>query len=575
MAARLTTFVVVSIVAATLIAGLIVGAQREDNDGPVDLIVHNAKVYTATRDGVAEAVAIRGNQILRVGTEREINRLRRPQTLVIDAKGASVLPGFNDAHVEFLAAGVALDLVDLNGASTVEEIAEHIGSWAEANPDRPWVLGRGWHADTFDGGPTRHVLDRVVPDRPARIVSEDGHASWANTKALAAARITRRTVDPKDGTIVRDAKTGEPTGLLIGSAMALVEAVVPALTREDREQALRAAIAEAHRYGITSVQDSSSMPDELAAYAEARRTGDLTVRVYSALPIEGDPTDAALDALEGITSRYPDDPVFKAGGVSITLDGPFETHAAAMNEPYGETAALVDARLTADDLNRIVRRLDARRWQILTNATGDTAVRMALNAYEHAARSNPSRTGERRHRIEHADFVAEADVPRFQLLGVLASMQPFRGSPVVDETAVRSRYLAAHPATAVWAADRIRHAGARLAFSSGWPSGPLNPLIAIQAALSATAGDAVPAIDRDPSEHLPLGAAIDAYTSGAAWASFDEQRKGTIAPGMLADIVVLSDDIFTGPLSKLGSTSVAVTIFDGKIVYRRGEHSTN
>ena len=205
VAARLTTYFVVGIVAATLIAGLIVGAQRDDNDGPVDLIVFNGKVYTADgSSSMAEAVAVRGNQILRVGSNRDINRLRRPQTVVVDALGAAVLPGFNDVSAHFIDGGVGLEMVDLRDATTIEEMQARIGAWAEAHPDRPWIVGGGWDTATFGGGPTRQLLDAVVADRPACLLSREGRTAWLNTRALRRAGITRRTPAPVDGVIVKE-----------------------------------------------------------------------------------------------------------------------------------------------------------------------------------------------------------------------------------------------------------------------------------------------------------------------------------------------------------------------------------
>jgi predicted amidohydrolase YtcJ len=551
MAARLTTFVVVAIVAVTLIAGLIVGAQRDDNDGPVDLIVHNGRVYTANEKGtMAEAVAIRGNQILRVGSDREVMRLERPQTTTIDTKGAAVLPGFNDAHLDFFDGGAGLDRIDLADAAAAEDVDRRIRDWAEANPDRPWVLGRGWHSDVFtDGLPTRQMLDRLVPDRPALLLSADGHSAWVNSKALRLANIGRGTANPVHGVLVREARTGEPTGLLQGSAVGLVDRLVPAPTAAERDRALRTAIAEAHRYGVTSVQDVTGSLDELAAYAEARRTGDLRVRVYAGLPVVSDLPDADLDRLEATTAKYPDDPLLKAGALNLTLEEDADDR--------GGTAGPASFHFAADDLNRLVRRLDARGWQIVTEATSEVGVRMTLDAYHHAVRSNPKRTAERRHRIQNLETMADEDLPRLSPLGILASMRPLD-----DEAAGNTG--------GPLLARRIASNRHRLVFGSGWPASSINPFLGLSAILT-------PSVDTDGEEgaRMSLKTAIDAYTSGAAWASFDEQRKGTIAPGMLADIVVLSDDIFKASVSDLPGVRVEMTIFDGKVVYRRAERATN
>jgi len=556
MAARLTAFVVVAIVAVTLIAGLIVGAQRDDSDGPVDVIVHNARVYTADTAGrTAEAVAIRGNQILRVGTDREISRLKRPQTTMIDARGATVLPGFNDTAVDLVGGGAASDRIDLLDAPSLDDVEHRVREWAEANPDQPWVLGRGWQRELFaDGRPTRQLLDRLVPDRPARLLSSDGRTAWVNTRTLRLAKITRKTAAPAQGTIVHDARTGEPTGLLEGSALALVERLVPAPTAGDRERALRTAIATAQRHGVTSIQDVADGPEDLAVYASARRTGDLQVRVYAALPVTSDLPDADLDQLEVTTRKFPDDPLLKAGAVSVPLDG-------GVPLPGGSESPADTLHFDADTLNRLIRRLDARGWQILTGASTELSARMAFDAYAHAVKSNPDRRGERRHRLEHLSAVADDDLPRAGSLHLLASLRPFERRAGAD----------ASPATDLSAlARRLLTAKARVALGSGWPSAPIDPL----EVLNAIAGPADTADRDDDAPRLSLKAAIDAYTSGSAWASFDEQRKGTIAPGMLADLVVLSDDILTTP-AKLQGARVEVTIFDGKVVFRRSERATN
>jgi predicted amidohydrolase YtcJ len=577
MAARLTAYVVVGIVAATLIAGLIVGAQRDDNDGPIDIIIHNASIYTAGEDAeMAEALAIRGNQILRVGGEREVMRLRRPQTTVIDARGAAVLPGFNDAHLHVIEGGLGLERVDLTGVSTIEEMLTRIRAWAEENADAPWVVGRGWHYQSFAGGlPTRQQLDAVIPDRPAQLLSDDGHASWVNTRALKLAGITKATPNPPRGAIVKDPRTGEPTGVLVETANALVSGLMPAPTKAERVTALRSAIAEAHSYGITSVQNAGGQAEDLELFAGASRAGDLGVRVYAGLTVDGVPDAATLAELDQAIKRYPDDPLFKAGAVKLVLDGVVEAHTAAMLEPYANDPSGGTPAFEPDDLNRAVRLLDARGWQVMTHAAGDRAVRMALNAYEHAVRSNPLPAHGRRHRIEHAEIVAFEDIARFGALGVVAAMQPFQGSPSPSQIDVWLRNVGPERGASGWPYASIFARGGRLAFGSDWPGVPLDPMLALHTAVTRTTPENLPEGGWHPAARLQLKAAIDAYTSGAAWASFDEQRKGTLAPGMLADVVVLSEDIFEAPVSRLASTRVTITVFDGKIVYRRDGQQTN
>jgi predicted amidohydrolase YtcJ len=577
MAARLTTYVVVGIVAATLIAGLMVGAQRDDNDGPVDLIVHNGKVYTADASGlIAEAVAVRGNRILRVGNNREINRLRRPQTVVVDALGAAVLPGFNDASARFIDGGVALDSVDLRDATTVEEIQARIRAWAEAHPERPWVIGRGWTASSLAASPTRQLLDAAVADRPAYILSGDGQAAWLNSPALERTGITTHTLAPADGTIARESRGGAPAGLLKGTAVDIAAEVIPQPTRADRARGLRAAITEAHRHGVTSVQDTIVRQDDFAVYDEARRAGDLAVRVYSTIAVDGMPESEAFRQLETLSEQYPDDPTFKMGGARITLDGPVESLEAAMLHPYeGRTGVDAAPLVKPDTFNRFVRLLDARGWQVTAQASGDRAVRVALDAFEHAARSNPEPARGRRHRIDGVQLVDPPDLPRFGRLGTIATIEPHDAIPTTARMDAWRAAVGTERASRAWPSGSIAAARGQLAFGSGVPAWPLNPMEAIHTAVARTTAMGTPQGGWAPGQRVTLKRAINALTSVPAYASFDEQRKGTLTNGMLADLVVLSDDIFESPDPQLASTPVAVTIFDGKIVYRRDAKSTN
>ena len=570
MAARLTAYAVAFIVGVTFIAGLIVGAQRED-DGAVDVIVINGKVYAA--DGgadLAEAVAIRGNKVIRVGSNREIQRLKRAQTVVVDARGGAVMPGFIDAHAHLISGGLSLDQISLGDAATVDEIKDTIRVWSEAHPERAWITGRGWYYQPFNGAmPTRQMLDALVPDRPAYLIAYDGHTGWANTKALKAAGITRRTKSPANGAIVKDSR-GEPTGALKEAAMTLMTAAAPKPTEEDRLAAARAAIDEAHRFGITSVQDAGGTAGDLDLFDRLRKRKELTLRVYQALRADATLTEANLDELEQVRTRFADDPVLKTGAIKLIADGVIESHTAAMLEPYANRPAIKgDARFTPEQLNKVVAMLDKRGWQIMTHAIGDAAVRMSLDAYQSAAKANPAPERGRRHRIEHIETIDPADVPRFGKLGVVASFQPVHATPSPTPGDVWSVNIGEARASRGWMWNSIARSGGRLAFGSDWPVMTLDPLKGLHVAVTRATQDGLPEGGWIPSERLTLRRAIDAYTRDAAWASFDELRKGVLARDMLADIVVLTDDIFSGPASRLTTTEVAVTIVDGKVVYRR------
>ena len=473
MAARLTAYLVALIVSVTLIAGLIVGAQRDDA-GPVDLIVVNGSVYTADGDNtMAEAVAVQGNKILLVGSNREVQRLRRPQTIVVDAKGGAVLPGFNDAHVDFIATGLALQQVDLAGADTLVAVESSIKAWAALHPDHEWVVGHGWTADAFeDRAPTRQLLDALVPDRPAFLLAEDGESAWVNSAALKRAKITRRTANPPDGVIVKDSRTGEPTGVLKDAAVALVLKALPAPTRDERLAALRTAIDAAHRRGVTSVQDVSASPADLELYDTLHRAMELDIRVYAALKGRTDLTDTELDAFDELRDRYADDPVFKTGAIALVAES-------------GEDG---------EALRAIVAELDDRGWQVIIQAIGEGAVRIALDAVQYASGKSQAPERGRRHRVEEAPHDLE------------------------------------------------------------------DPVQGVQLAVA---------------EKRTLRKAVDAYTRDAAWASFDEHRKGSLERDMLADLVVLTQDIFSTSPARLAETDVAVTIFDGKVVYTRSTDSND
>ena len=480
MAARLATYLVVVIVAGTLIAGLIVGAQRADESGPVDLIIHNARVYAADDLGsIADAIAIRGNKILKVGGEREVMRIRRPQTTIIDAKGAAVLPGFDDAHVALIAGGLARDGVHLFGAATLEDVQQRITAWADARPDAAWITGSGWSYDAFGGLPVRAQLDAAVSDRPAQLLSQDGQALWLNGKALAAAHITKRTPDPKHGVIVRD-RRGEPTGLLKGAAMALAEKALPRPTREERAKALLVAIREAQRRGITSVQDLGAAPGDLDLYDAARDAG--TLGAARLCRSAGGPHDAgrsrchreALSRRSAPEDRARHDCARRIGRIADGGD------ARALYAPKGDgEGELQDAGRGAVEAGG-----DARRARL-----ADCGRRRGRS------RRPPGARRLQRGRQERADRkgAAASDRERDQRsmpktcrasasLGVIATILPLHatGGGVLNW----SRNLGPERAPFGWPARSLSAAGAHLAFGTDSPRLPLDPLAGLRAAVT-------------------------------------------------------------------------------------------
>jgi predicted amidohydrolase YtcJ len=532
-----------------------------------DLIVVNGRVFTGAGSSAQEALAIRGTLIAAVGTRAEIEGMKGPSTQTLDAGGASILPGFNDSHVHFLSGAQSLQELDLSGARTLGEVQQRIREFAKANPSAPWIRGRGWNYGPFPGGlPTSAQLDAAVSDRPAALVCFDGHSTWVNSRALQAAAISAATADPANGEITRKAGTREPEGLLKESAQGLVRKVMPAPGRAEQRRALAAGIARAHSLGVTSIQNASGNDEEFALYEEVRAAGELSLRVYSSLSASPGFSEADADRFDAIRRRIKSDERFKIGAVKIMVDGVIETNTAAMLAPYVNNLATSGvANYPAAELDRIVRLLDGRGWQIFIHAIGDAGVRMTLDAFERAAKANPVPPGGRRHRVEHIETIDLADAPRFGALGVIASMQPphTRLMNAPEPKGQWTANIGFERQARGWMWKGIKDSGGRLAFGSDWPVASLNPLTGIWIGLNRADHRGV------PNQRLTLADMIEGYTSGSAYASFDETRKGRLAAGQLADIVILTRDVFDHPPAAADDVGVAMTIFDGKLVYRK------
>jgi len=534
-----------------------------------DTVIVNARIYTVNaRQPWAEALAIGGDKILAVGSAKEIAAYRGPSTKVIDAQGKLILPGFVDCHIHFMEGSLGLTQVDLNGSKSVAEIQKRVKTYADAHPEEKWILGMGWTYPTFGPSalPDKKFLDQVVPDRPVFLRAFDGHSSWANSKALEMAGITRDTPDPPNGRIMRDAK-GEATGALQESANDLIARFTPAPTRDERLAALRLGMREANKFGLVRVHSAGGDFEWLDLYNQLRQSDEMTLRFYIAYFL--DPPELKPDEIEKIEQArrtYHDDWI-SGGVVKTMLDGVVEAHTAAMLEPYSDDPTKI-GKLFWDPAKykQAVTELDRRKLQIFTHAIGDKAVRLALDAYEGAAESN--HTHDMRPRIEHIETISADDIPRFGKLGVVASFQPLHAYPDEDTLGIWARNVGPERAQRAWVWHSIESTGGVLAFGSDWPVVTLNPWPGVQNALTRKTREGDPADGFVPRERVSLEDTIKAYTLGAAFAGHREKTEGSIEPGKLADLIVLSQDLFKLDPSKVADMTVSLTMVGGKVVYQ-------
>jgi hypothetical protein len=535
-----------------------------------DTIVVRGKIYTGNpKQPWAQAVAIRGEKIIAVGDNEQIQKLYYAGTETIDAGGNLVLPGFVDCHIHFLEGSMSLGQANLEGAKNPADLQRILREYAEKHPGDGWILGAGWNYAMFgeENLPHKKYLDELFPNRPAFLVGYDGHTSWANSKALALAGINKDTPNPANGAIVRDPKTGEATGALKESASSLVSKLVPKLTRAEKLAALRGGIHWANENGLTRVHSAGGDFEEFDLYDELRRHGDLTLRMYIAYflnPPELRPKDLA--AIEEARKKYTGD-WLSAGVVKMMIDGVVESHTAAMLEPYTDDPSTKGKLFwEPDNYKAAVAELDKRGLQLFTHAIGDYAVRTALDAYENAENVNDTR--DRRPRIEHIETVTAADIPRFGKLGVIASMQPLHAYPDEDTLRVWAGNNGPDRAARAWVWNSISKAGGHLAFGSDWNVVTLNPWEGLQMAVTRQTTEGKPDGGWLPQERVTLAQAVEAYTLGAAYAGRREKTEGSIEPGKLADLIIVSQNVFEIDPHTIAKTKVVKTIVGGRVVYQ-------
>ena len=532
---------------------------------PADLVIRNAKVHTVDpSQPEAQALAILGDRIAAVGSDEQINSWIGLQTKVLDARGASVLPGFNDSHVHFVDGSLALGEVQLGDVTAREEFTRRVGAFARGLKKGEWVLGGGWDHEKFPGAtmPTREWIDGVTPDNPAWLDRYDGHMGLANSAALRLAGIDRTTPDPPGGAILHDAE-GNPTGALKDAAAGLVERVIPPPTEEQLTRAIRAGLEEARRYGVTSLQDISHAA-ELRIYQKLLAAGELTARFYAITPIEF--YESQVNA--GIAAGFGNDWI-RTGALKGFADGSLGSTTALFFEPYNDAPnirGLYNAMMMPEGhMLQMAQPADAAGLQIAIHAIGDRANHEILAMYEEIARRNgPGLARGRRWRIEHVQHLRPSDYESFARLDVIASMQPYHA---IDDGRWAEKRIGHERAMSSYAWRSLLDHGAKLAFGTDWPVAPLNPLLGLYAAVTRATLDGKHPEGWIPGQRITLAEAIQAYTLGSAYAEFTDGQKGSLTPGKLADVVILDTDLFHVPPETIKDAKVVATIVAGKVVY--------
>ncbi len=525
-----------------------------------DLIFINGKIWTVDKSKpVAQAIAVLGDKIIAVGSNSEIKRYAGKNTEVVDLKGNLMLPGFIDDHTHFVSGGFQLMSVNLRDAKTPEEFARRIKEYAEKNPNR-WITGGDWDHELWGGElPRKEWIDRYTQNVPVFVTRYDGHMGLANSLALKLAGITRETPDPPGGLIVRD-ENGEPTGILKDEAMSLVYKVIPEPTLEERINAIKLALEEAKKLGLTGIHDIGTTED-LRAYQELYKRGELTLRVYLRLPISQWEDLAKL----GIEVPFGND-FIRIGSLKAFADGSLGSMTALFFEPYDEnpnTRGLATDIVIDGRLEKWAIEADKAKLQLSIHAIGDSANSLVLTLFEKIIEKNPS--WDRRFRIEHAQHIHPKDFVRFKNLNVIASMQPYHA---IDDGRWAEKRIGKERCKTSYAFRTFLDAGVKLCFGSDWNVAPLSPILGIYAAVTRQTLDGKHPGGWFPEQKISVEEAVECYTINNAYAEFAENEKGSITPGKFADLVVLSEDIFNIPGERIKDVKVLMTVVGGKIVYQ-------
>lgn len=565
------------VAAAIVVGGLALGCSaRSSTQGPptgpmvvapqADLVLTHAAVYTLDpAQPWAEALAIADGELIAVGSEEQVLRWRGPDTEVVDLEGQLVLPGFHDSHVHPVTGGIELGQCDLNGIEAHDQLRSTLQRCVQQQSGRPWLIGGGWDLTLFAGGnPSRQWLDEVVSDVPVFLSAADGHSAWVNTEGLRQAGITASTPDPPNGRIERDAE-GEPSGTLRETAMTLVDEQLPPLTAADHEEGLRRGLAMANRFGITGLHEANADAEVLAAYESLARAGELTARVVVAHDTEPARGVAQLTELAARRERI-EHPRLRASAIKIFADGVIEAGTAALLEPYVGRSTAGEPRLSAAELDALVREADALGFDVHVHAIGDRAIRMSLDAFEAAQQANPPRS--RRHVIAHLQLIDPSDIPRFEALGVFASFQPLWAYPDPYITDLTIPVLGPERSRWLYPIGSVVATGAPVVMGSDWSVSSMDPLQGITVAITRRKVGEAPGPAWIGEEVITLPQAVAAYTLQGAVLDRWDDVAGSLVVGKRADLAVLDRNVFELPPHRVHEARVATTLLDGEVVYR-------
>lgn len=524
------------------------------------LVVKDARVWTGNADQPwAQALASRGDEIIAVGTNTYVDALIGEDTEVISVPGSMLVPGFIDTHVHFIFGGSGLASVQLRDAATPDDFSSRIGEFAKTIAPGEWIMQGNWDHTLWGGDlPRRDWIDEVTPNNPVWIYRLDGHMALANSMALQLAGVDADTADMDGGTVVRY-EDGRPTGLLKDNALLLVEDAIPAAAVEKLDREAAAAMKYVAANGVTSVHDMADW-DSLATYRRAEKNGDLITRIYSAVPLRS--WERLRDEIEqhGTGSQW-----LRIGGLKGFMDGSLGSHTAAMLEPFTDAPDDKGFLINElDDMRDWVEGADAAGLHVMVHAIGDSAIRDLLDIYLDAVDANGER--DRRFRMEHAQHIAPQDIERFAVQGVIASMQPYHA---IDDGRWAETVIGPERAKTTYAFRSLIDSGARISFGSDWSVAPATPIEGIYAAATRQTIDGANPDGWIPEQRITVEQALHAYTAVGAYASFEEDIKGMLKPGMLADFVLLDRDLTAIPAESIRDTQILKTVVGGVVVYDR------